>query len=187
MKAYTLLLSFVLLAVSCNSNPPPTKDIIQDQLDEIKETTHTQGKEGRGKITMSCAGKTFEINGVCGAVVSMGTLTVAVPDDKAPTKTFTISFKTDKLPSASRSYDMVKSRFDDENPDHVVVSYSDFSHGATNTWESDDATGKLKFDVNGNTIRCTFSNLKLLPNEFFNKGDLNNTATVSGELTIYKN
>lgn len=156
-------------------------------MDEIKETTYTQGKEGRGKITLSCAGNTLEINGVCGAVSSMGTVSIAVPDDKSPAKTFTISFKTDKLPSVSRTYDMVKSRYDDEIPDHIVVSFTDFSNGATNTWESGDATGKLKFDVEGNTIKCTFSNLKLYPNEFYNKGDLNNTATVSGELTLYRN
>ena len=54
-------------------------------------------------------------------------------------------------------------------------------------WESDDNTGKLDFVVNGNEIKCNFSNLTLQPSMMYNKGELNATATVSGELTIYKN
>ena len=54
-------------------------------------------------------------------------------------------------------------------------------------WESDSKTGKLDFIANGNEIKCNFENLALQPSLMYNKGELNAPATISGELTIYKN
>ena len=68
-------------------NKKKTDDInttIEQNMDEIKSSTAEQGKAGNGKISLICNGKTYEINGVCGAVTSMGSLTIAVPDDSFP-------------------------------------------------------------------------------------------------------
>ena len=58
---------------------------------------------------------------------------------------------------------------------------------STMIWESDSKTGKLDFIANGNEIKCNFENLALQPSLMYNKGELNAPATISGELTIYKN
>jgi hypothetical protein len=183
-----LLFACNILFVACKSNKTDsTETTIQQNMDEIKSSTAEQGKAGKGKITLQCNGKTYEINGVCGAVTSMGSLTVAVPDDSFPAKTFTINFTTDKLPETTSSYKITKYNVDDKDASHVTVGYADMRSTATMIWESDDNTGKLDFEVNGNEIKCSFSNLIVQPSDFYNKGELNAKATVSGELTIYKN
>ena len=187
-KLIVIFIAINLVLVSCKQKK--TDDInttIEQNMDEIKSSTAEQGKAGKGKITLVCNGKTFEINGVCGAVTSMGSLTVAVPDDSIPAKTFTINFTTDKLPDATSTYKITKYNVDDKDASHVTVGYSDMRSTSTMIWESDDNTGKLDFVVNGNEIKCNFSNLTLQPSMMYNKGELNATATVSGELTIYKN
>lgn len=177
-----------LLFTACKSNrTDSTATTIEQDMDEIKSSTTTLGKTGKGKITLLCNGKIHEIKGVCGAVTSMGALTIAVPDDSFPAKTFTINFTTDKLPDATSSYKITKYNVDDKDASHVTVGYSDMRSTSTMIWESDDKTGKLDFTVNGNEIKCSFSNLILQPSDFYNKGELNAKATVSGELTIYKN
>lgn len=187
-KLITLIFACNLLFIACKSNKTDSVETaIEQNMDEIKSSTAEQGKAGKGKITLVCNGKTFEINGVCGAVTSMGSLTVAVPDDSIPAKTFTINFTTDKLPDATSTYKITKYNVDDKDASHVTVGYSDMRSTSTMIWESDDNTGKLDFVVNGNEIKCNFSNLTLQPSMMYNKGELNATATVSGELTIYKN
>ena len=188
-KIITLIFACNLLFVSCKSNKTDSSETttIQQNMDEIKSSTAEQGKAGKGKIILQCNGKTYEINGVCGAVTSMGTLTIAVPDDSFPAKTFTINFTTDKMPSATSSYTIAKSNIEDKDDSHVSISYADMRSTSTMIWESDDKTGKLDFVVNGNEIKCSFSNLTLQASEFYNKGELNTAATVSGDLIIYKN
>jgi hypothetical protein len=188
-KIITLIFACNLLFIACKSNKTDSSETttIQQNMDEIKSSTAEQGKAGKGKITLQCNGKTFEINGVCGAVTSMGTLTIAVPDDSFPAKTFTINFTTEKMPSATSSYTIVKSNFDDKDASHVSISYADMRSTSTMIWESDDKTGKLDFVVNGNEIKCSFSNLTLQASEFYNKGELNAKAMISGDLIIYKN
>jgi len=132
-------------------------------------------------------GKTYEINGVCGAVTSMGTLTIAVPDDSFPAKVFTINFTNDKMPEATSSYSIVGSVYDDKDATHVSIGYTDMRQANPMIWESDNKTGKLDFTVNGNEIKCSFSNLSLQPNTMYNKGEVAAMATVSGDLIIYKN
>ena len=187
-KLITLIFVCSVLFVACKSNKTDsTETTIEQNMDEIKSSTAEQGKAGKGKITLVCNGKTFEINGVCGAVTSMGSLTVTVPDDSIPAKLFSISFKNYKLPDATSTYKINKYSIDDKDANNVTVSYADMRSTSTMIWESDDNTGKLDFVVNGNEIKCNFSNLTLQPSMMYNKGELNATATVSGELTIYKN
>ena len=187
-KIVSYIFACSVLFTACKSNKTDSSETtIEQNMDEIKSSTAEQGKAGKGKITLVCNGKTFEINGVCGAVTSMGTLTIAVPDDSFPAKVFTINFKNDKLPETTSSFVIKKYNIDDKDANHVTVSYSDMRSTSTMIWESDDKTGKLDFAVSGNEIKCSFSNLTLQPSEFYNKGELNAKATISGELTIYKN
>ncbi len=176
-----------LLMIACKSKTENTSTTIQENMDEIKSSTAEQGKAGKGKITLQCNRKTYEINGVCGAVTSMGSLTIAVPDDSFPAKLFSISFTNDKMPETSASYTIVGSVYDDKNAAHVSIGYTDMRQENPMIWESDSKTGKLDFAVNGNEIKCSFSNLTLQPNTMYNKGELAAPATISGELTIYKN
>ena len=188
MKKITpiLLACMCVFLLSCKNNTP-TSTSADDVIQEAKETTAVVAKEGRGKISLQCNGKTYEINGVCGAVTSMGTLTIAVPDDSFPAKTFTINFTTDKMPETTSSYTLVGSVYDDKDATHASVSYTDMRRAHPMNWESDTNTGKLDFIVNGNEIKCSFSNLTLQPSMMYNKGDVDAPATISGELTIYKN
>jgi hypothetical protein len=187
-KIIILFVAINLVLVSCK--PKKTDDInttIEQNMDDIKSSTAEQGQAGKGKITLLCNGKTFEINGVCGAVTTMGSIIIAVPDDSFPAKTFTISFTTDKLPETSATYNIVQSVYDDKDASHVSIGFTDMRSTSTMIWEGDNKTGKLDFAVNGNEIKCNFENLTLQPSAMYNKGELNAPAIISGELTIYKN
>jgi hypothetical protein len=184
---YTFACSIFFTACKNNKTDSSETTTIEQNMDEIKSSTAEQGKAGKGKVTLVCNGKTYEINGVCGAVKSMGSLTIAVPDDSFPAKTFMISFKNDKLPDATSNYTIVGSSIDDNATDHVVLSYTDMRQEKPMLWESENNAGKLNFKVNGNEIKCTFSNIALKANSMYNKGELDNPATISGELTMYKN
>jgi hypothetical protein len=186
-KIFFLLFACNLIFIACKPKTDSSTSTIQENMDEIKSSTAEQGKAGKGKISLVCNGKTFEINGVCGAVSSMGSLTIAVPDDSFPAKTFTINFTTDKLPETSSSFSIVQSVYDDKDASHISLGYTDMRSTSTMNWESDNKTGKLDFVVNGNEIKCNFENLALQPSAMYNKGELNATATISGELTMYKN
>lgn len=188
-RLITLIFACNLLFVACKSNKTDSSETttIEQNMDEIKSSTAEQGKAGKGKVTLVCNGKTYEINGVCGAVTSMGSLTIAVPDDSFPAKTFTINFTTDKLPESTSSYTIIKSVSEDKDANHVSIGYTDMRSTLPMLWESDDKTGKLNFTVNGNEIKCAFSNLTLQPSMMYNKEEQSKPATISGELTVYKN
>lgn len=187
-KILSYIFVFSVLFTACKPKTDTSAaDAIQENMDEIKSSTATQGTAGRGKISLQCNGKTYEINGVCGAVTSMGSLTIAVPDDSFPAKLFSINFTNDKMPETTSSYTIVKSVYDDKDANHVSIGYTDMRQAKPMIWESDNKTGKLDFIVNGNEIKCSFSNLQLQPNTMYNKGEVAAPATISGELTIYKN
>lgn len=182
----TIIIFYItcFLFLSCN-NSKSKSTTVEDVIQKAKETTAVVAKEGRGNISLQCSGKTYEINGVCGALTSMGSVSIVVKDDSTKLKVFTIDFSTDQLPTSSSSYKIIKNA-DDKDAHYVSIGYNDMRQPQM-IWESDNATGKLDFTVNGDEIKCSFSNLKLQANEFFNKGELNNPAIVSGELTLYKN
>lgn len=187
-KLWSYIFVCSVFFTACKTNKPDSSETtIEQNIDEIKSSTTEQGKAGKGKITLNCIDKTYEINGVCGAVSSMGTLTIAVTDDSIPAKSFTINFNTDKLPENSSSYTIVKYNVEDKNATNISLSYADMRSTDQMLWESNNKTGKLYFVVNGNEIKCTFSKLTLQPSMMYNKGGLDAPATVSGELTIYNN
>lgn len=182
-----LLLGSVLFTACKSNNTENAATKVEEQVEEIKSTTAEQGKAGRGKITIVCNAKTYEINGVCGAVTTMGSLTIAIPDDSNNAKTFTLGFATDKLSEVSGSYTIVKSRNDAKDANLITVEFTDITDGSMFGWDSDDNSGKLDFTVNGNEINCKFSDIKLQPYAMYNKGEQNAPATASGEFTIVDN
>src|SRR6478609_6341462 len=89
MKNVITILTAVFLMVSCKKEETKTAN---DAINEVKETTEIVAKEGSGKVVLTCNNKEFVSEGVCGALVSMGQLTMAVKDKTNPAKVFTITF-----------------------------------------------------------------------------------------------
>lgn len=188
MKNLIYLISIVCISFTACKNKTNESKMAEDIIQEAHETTAIIAKEGRGKISLQYGdGKTMEINGICGAITTMSTIMVAVRDDKVPAKVFTISFATEKLPDVTTTYTILGSTYDVKGTNAVSIGFADFSDAVKASWDSDKKTGKLDFVVNGNEIKCTFSNLPLQPNTLINNDEFDTPATVSGELTIYKN
>lgn len=175
-----------ILFTACKSKTNETTTV-EGVIQEANETTAIIAKEGRGKISLQYGSKTMEINGVCGTITTMGSIMVVVRDDSMPAKAFTINFVSDKLPDATTTYSIVKSTSDDINAPEVSISYVNMSSDVKSSWSGNDKTGKLEFKVNGNEITCSFNNLTVQPDMLFNKGEFDTPASISGELTIYKN
>ena len=175
-----------ILFTACKNKTNESKTT-ENVIQEAHETTAVIAKEGRGKISLQYGSKTMEINGVCGAITTMGSIMIAVRDDSVPAQIFTISFATEKLPDVTTTYTILGSTYDVKGTNAVSMGYTDMGSAQKVCWSSDNKTGKLDFVVNGNEIKCTFSNLILQPNTLFNKDELDAPASVSGELTIYKN
>lgn len=183
-----LVCTMLLFCISCKTkNANNSDDLVNDVIKEAKKSTAVIAKEGKGKVTLTCGSQTFSIDGVCGVLTTMGTVDIAIPDAQKPSKVFTISFKSDKLPTTTSSFKIVKSNYEDKDATHVSLSYTDMNSNQQAIWESDDASGNLQFIVNGNETKCSFVNIPLQANEFYNKGDLNKMAKISGEFNFYKN
>jgi hypothetical protein len=174
-----------ILFTACKNNTSESKTA-EDVIQEAHETTAVIAKEGRGKISLQYGSKTMEINGVCGAITTMGSIMIAVRDDSVPAKAFTINFSSEELPSTTSSYNIVNSVSDDKNALEVSLSFVNMSSNVKSSWYGNNKTGKLEFKVNGNEVTCTFSNLTVQPDMLFNKGEFDTPATISGELTIFK-
>jgi hypothetical protein len=69
----------------------------------------------------------------------------------------------------------------------IYIGFSEVTQKNQMDWSSDDASGTITFQVNGNEIKCKFDNIKLQPSVVYNKGEFNNVGTASGEITFYKN
>lgn len=187
MKNLIYLICIICISFTACKGKTDENKIVEDVIQEANETTAIIAKEGRGKISLQYGDKTMEINGVCGAITTMNTIMVAVRDDKVPAKVFNINFATEKLPDVNTSYTILGSTYDVKGTNAVSIGFADFSDAVKASWDSDKETGKLDFVVNGNEIKCTFSNLPLQPNTLINSDEFDIPATVSGELTIYKN
>ncbi|MFT3795013.1 hypothetical protein [Flavobacterium sp.] len=147
-------------------------------------------KEGHGKIELKVGSQTLVVEGKCGGVTNTGEMIIAVQDQTVAAKVFTISFNTKDYPKAGKTYTIKKSDFMSEGkkPDtDVYIGFSEVTQKNQMDWSSDDASGTLKFDVNGNEIQCEFNNIKLQPSAMYNKGEFNHVGTASGKITLYKN
>ena len=182
-----MLLAALFLFISCKNEE--TKSV-NDIVDEIKETTEIAAKEGSGKITLNCNGKEIIAEGVCGGIVTMGTLIIAVKDKTNPAKVFTISFNTPDFPENGKEYLIKPKDYTlDKNPENEVsVSFIEgLPNNKMNVWDTQPTSGKLIFSVKDNEIKCQFTNIKLEPAKMYNAEDLQGEGIVSGELTLYKN
>ena len=179
--------AIVLLLVSCKKEEVTTAN---ELVTEVKQNTEVAAKEGTGKVTLNCNGKQITAEGVCGAIITMGTLTIAVKDKTNPAKVFTVDFSTDKYPLDGMKYKVKPKDYTaDKNPENEVSAsfVEGLPNNKMNVWDSQAGSGNLVFSVKGNEIKCTFSNLKLQPSPVFNADDLKSEGTVSGEFTLYKN
>lgn len=182
-----LLLATLLLLISCKKEEASTTNEV---IAEIKENTAFAAKEGSGKIILNCNGKEIIAEGVCGGVTTMGTLIIAVKDKTNPAKVFSIDFNTDQYPENGKEYQIQpKDYASDKKPDNeVLVSFIEgLSNNKMNVWDAQAASGKLKFAINGDEIKCTLKDIKLRPSIIYNAKNLQNEGLVSGELTLYKN
>lgn len=154
------------------------------------ETAVAPIKEGVGKITLKCGSQTMTVEGKCGGDTTSGDMIVAVQDKTVASRVFTISFNGKDYPQAGKTYTVKKSDFMSEGKKpatDIYVGFSEVTQKNQMDWSSDDASGTMQFQVNGNEIKCSFNNIKLQPSAMYNKGELNNVGTASGEMTFYKN
>lgn len=173
---------------SCKKDHSTTVD---DAVNEVKESTEVVAKEGTGKVVLTCNGKEFVAEGVCGALVTMGNLIIAVKDKTNPAKVFMINFNGEDFPENGKVYKVKSKDYSQEGSgpnDEVSVSFSEgLPNNKMNSWGSDKAKGTVQFDYNGNQVKCVLKNIQLSSAEMFNADDLKADGMVSGELTFYKN
>lgn len=184
---YLILLATTVILFSCKKEEAAS---VNEAVANIKENTEVIAKEGSGKITLSCNGKEIIADGVCGGVTTMGTLIIAVKDKTNPTKVFTINFSTPDFPENGKEYLIKPKDYTlDKNPENEIgVSFMEgLPNNKMNVWDAQPTSGKLVFTVNGNEIKCQLKDIKLQASKMYNADDLQGEATVSGELTLYKN
>jgi hypothetical protein len=187
MKNLITILAAVFLMVSCKKEE--TKDV-NDVINEVKETTEVVAKEGSGKVILTCNNKEFVAEGVCGALVSMGELAIAVKDKTNPAKVFTMTFNGEGFPEDGKVYKIESKDYSKEgngSADEVSVSFTEVLSKKMNSWGSDNAKGTIQFAYNGNEVKCILKNIVLTSAEMYNADDLTSDGTVSGELTFFKN
>jgi hypothetical protein len=177
----------VMLLFSCKKEETTT---VNEAVDEIKETTEVVAQEGKGKITLKCNGKELVAEGVCGALVTMGELVIAVKDKTNPAKVFMIAFNGTDFPENGSTYAIKPKDYSQEeasSKDEVSVSFSEgLPNNKMNTWGSENAQGTIQFQVNGNEIKCTLKGIQLQASEMYNAEDLKGVGEVSGEFTVWK-
>ncbi len=185
MKNIQLLIIF-LLVISCKKEEVNnTKHLYT----EVKENTVAAENEGKGKVTLICNGKRITAEGSCGGVVTMGTLIIAVRDNANAAKIFTIDFNTLVYPVNGKEYLVKPKDYTlNKNPENEVsISFVEGFSNRMNSWDTHATSGTVKFTVNGNQVRCTLKNIRLVPSLIYNAEDLQSEGIVSGELILYKN
>ncbi len=184
---FFLSTTLMLLAFSCKNEEAVT---VNETVSDIKQNTEVAARAGTGKITLNCNGKQIIAEGICGAVQTMGTLTIAVTDKTNPAKAFVLDFNTKNFPENGKEYTIIPKDYTaEQSPDNEVsASFTEgLPENKMNVWDSQPDSGKLIFSVNGNEIKCTVKNVRLQPSKMYNADDLQGEGTVSGEFTLYKN
>lgn len=164
-------------------------DAVTAQIDAIAGGKSSE-KIGSGTIQLVCGSQSLSVEGKCGGATTMGELVITVQDKIVPSRVFTLSFNTDQFPEDGAVFVVKKSNYTAENKKSNKDVYIGFSEISTNNqmdWSSDDTSGFIKFEVDGDAIKCVFEDLELKPSEVYNKGELNQNAVVSGSFQLYKN
>lgn len=184
---YLILIAATVVLFSCKKEEAT---LVNDAVANIKENTKSIAKEGSGKITLNSNGKEIIAEGVCGGVVTMDALIIAVKDKTNPAKVFTISFNTPDFPVNEKKYLIKPKDYTlEKNPENEVsISFMEgLPNNKMNFWDTQPTSGKLIFSVNDNEIKCQLKDIKLQASKMYNSGDLQGEGIVSGELTLYKN
>jgi hypothetical protein len=187
MKKLAILILVITIFISCKKEDTTT---VNDVVNEAKANTEVVAKEGTGKITLTCNGKELITEGVCGALVSMDELTIAVKDKTNPAKVFTMTFNSEDFPKSGIIYKIKAKNYltEGKSPkDEVAVSFAEgLPNNKMNAWGSENTTGNVQFTESGNEIKCIFKAIVLTASEMFNADDLKGNGIVSGELNFYK-
>lgn len=184
MKKILFLLLVGQLITGCK------EDTVTAQVDAIAGATLQSAQDGSGTIQLVCGAQTLSVEGKCGGLTTMGELIITVQDEIVPSRVFTLSFNTDQFPEDGDVFVVKKSQYTTEGKKSKKEVYLGFSEVSTSNqmdWSSDDTSGFIKFEVNGDEIKCVFKDLELKPSEVYNKGELNQEAVVSGSFHLYKN
>lgn len=187
MKKYIIIFAFAGFLVSCKQEKQAD---LQASDEPAALASVPMAKEGFGKVQLKCGSQLVTVEGKCGGTTALGYMVVAVQDKTVAAKVFTITFNSKDYPENGKIYTIKKSDFLSETKrpvSEIYVAFSEVTSKSMTDWSSDDQTGTIQFNANGNEIKCTFKDLKLQPSEVYNKGELNQVATASGEMTFYKN
>lgn len=187
MKYSISVLVVAFLLFSCKNEEAKK---VNEVVNEVKESTEVVAKEGKGKVVLTCNNKELIAEGVCGALVTMGDLIIAVKDKTNPAKVFTITCNGEDFPENGKVYKIKSKDYTNEGNgpnDEVSVGFTEVKADKMNSWGSDKAKGTIQFIYTGNEVKCTLKNIVLSSAEMFNADDLKSDGTISGELTFFKN
>ena len=182
-----LLIVLLGLLASCKQE---VKDDAKMTAQQPAAALTQMAKEGFGKVTLECGAQTLTVEGKCGGTTALGDMVIAVQDKTTPTKVFTITFNGKDYPESGKVYTIKKSDFMDQakkSASDIYVAFSEINQKNQMDWSSDDQSGTISFQANGNEITCTFKDIKLQPSIVYNKAGLDQAATASGTMTFYKN
>lgn len=150
-----------------------------------EDTTTTPGnnnpQQGKGTITLVCNGQTFITSGNCNYSSAGEAIVIADSNNNANAVTLNIE---GGLPTATKTYTLVDVVSGTEN---LSMSFTRFpSSGTMYDWETKDGAGTMTMTVEGNKITCTFNNVPMDGNDFYNSADLTGEGLCSGSFTLYK-
>jgi hypothetical protein len=145
------------------------------------------GKVGNGTATLvvsNSASTTYTINGSC--TFNDFTSSINIVDATTGTNICSVLLN-EALPATTKTYTLVKSDINDENVNHATMDFSLITNSSITDWSSDNSSGTVTLNVNGNAINCTFNNIVLQPSAFYNTGELANPGRCTATLTVYRN
>jgi hypothetical protein len=165
---YTLLMLLVVMASSCKKggeNDP-------------------NGKVGNGTATLvvnNSSSTTYTVTGTC--TFNDYSTTISIVEG---TNICSVILN-EPLPTTTKTYTLVKSDFNDEDPTHATMGFSLVTNSSITDWSSDNSSGTVTLNVSGGAINCTFNNIVLQPSVVYNSGELANPARCSATFTVYRN
>ncbi|HTN46522.1 MAG TPA: hypothetical protein VL098_09260 [Flavipsychrobacter sp.] len=183
-KTFFLAIAAAIGLSSCESSPDKTKSeniSVEENLKNIEETTAEKGSAGSGIATARVGDQEIKVEGVCGAVTSMGSTSIVINDKNQASNAFTISFQGTELPAATKTYTVGG---ENEKDDEVKISFLNFKDNNMSSWDSKKGAGTITLEVNGSDIKCTFNDISLEPAQMYNKAPLDKTAKLSGQFSL---
>lgn len=187
-KLLSIALLGTILFGACESSNTDNKDAnttIAENAKVIAETTAEKGNAGSGVATAKVGDQEVKIEGVCGAVTSMGSLSIAINDKDKGSNSMIISFAGTELPTATKTFKVI-GYSENKKDDEVSISFVNFKDNGMNNWDSKDDAGTITIEVNGNELKCSFADITLHPSEMYNKAPLDKPAKLAGQFSLKK-